>query len=268
MLADTIHNFADALTAIPLAIAFILGRKVANRTFNYGYGRAEDIAGVIIVGFILASAIAAAYVSIHRLVNPQPLHNAGWVIVASIAGFLGNEGVAIFRIRVGRQIGSGALIADGQHARTDGLTSLAVLFGTLGVLLGFPMADPIVGLLISLVILFMVKGTATAIFRHLLDGVEPETVTQLGAVAVGVQGVERVVAVNVRWTGHKLRAEIQVVVDENLTTRESHHIAEEVRHALFHATPQLADLTVHVDPCGHGGEDQHALSEHHFAPTK
>ena len=113
LLADTIHNASDALTAIPLGIAFVLGRRAATRRYTYGYGRVEDVAGVIIVGMIFLSALVAAYESVQKFLHLQPLHNLGWVMAAAIVGFCGNEAVAVLRIRVGRQIGSAALIADG-----------------------------------------------------------------------------------------------------------------------------------------------------------
>jgi cation diffusion facilitator family transporter len=184
-------------------------------------------------------------------------------MVAAIVGFLGNEAVAVLRIRVGRQIGSAALVADGQHARVDGLTSLAVLVGALGVLAGFRLADPLVGLLITVAILFIVKDTAITMWRRLMDAVEPEVVDNIERTAAAVPGVEGVHDVRVRWLGHKLQAELHATVDEELPTRESHRIVEEVRHALFHAQPRLAVVNVHVDPCGHGGEDAHALTAHH-----
>ncbi|RWF45201.1 MAG: cation transporter, partial [Mesorhizobium sp.] len=147
LLADTIHNIADATTAIPLWIAFVLARRRPTRTFTYGLGRVEDLAGIVIVLIILASALVAGYEAIDRLFNPQPVRFLGWLAAAGVIGFLGNEAVAVFRIRVGRQINSAALIADGYHARTDGLTSLAVVAGAVGVWLGYPLADPIIGLL-------------------------------------------------------------------------------------------------------------------------
>jgi cation diffusion facilitator family transporter len=263
LLADTIHNASDALTAIPLGIAFVLGRRAATRRYTYGYGRAEDVAGVIIVAMIFLSALVAAYESIQKLLHPQPLSNLGWVMAAAVVGFLGNEAVAVFRIRVGREIGSAALIADGQHARIDGLTSLAVLVGALGVLVGFPLADPIVGLLITVAILFIVKDTAVTMWQRLMDAVEPEVVDGIERVAAAVPGVVDVHDVRVRWLGHRLQAELHTTVDEDLPTRESHRIVEEVRHALFHAQPRLAALNVHADPCGHGGTDPHALTAHH-----
>ncbi len=189
LLADTIHNFSDALTAVPLWIAFILGRRIATRRYTFGYGRAEDLAGLFIVAVVLASALVAGWQSIERLTNPQPLHNVGWVIAAGVIGFIGNEAVAIYRIRVGQRIGSAALVADGVHARTDGFTSLAVVLGGIGVLLGFPLADPIVGILISVAILILLIGTVRSIGRRLLDGIEPDLVDRAERALREVDGV-------------------------------------------------------------------------------
>ena len=263
LLADTIHNFSDALTAVPLWIAFALSKRAANRRYTYGYGRAEDVAGVVIVGFIFASAVVAAYESIRKIVDPQPVTNLGWVVAAAIIGFVGNEGVAVFRIRVGREIGSAALVADGLHARADGFTSLAVLLGALGVWAGFPLADPLIGLLITLAILVIVKDTAVTMWRRLMDAIDPEVVDQIERTAAAAPGVEQAGAVRVRWLGHKLQAELHIVVDEDLPTRASHQIAEEVRHTLFHEQPRLEVIHVHVDPCGHGVPDPHATTSHH-----
>jgi cation diffusion facilitator family transporter len=264
LLADTIHNVNDALTAVPLGIAFMLGRRAINRRYTYGYARAEDIAGVIIVGMIFFSALVAGYESYLKFVDPQPLTNVGWVIAAAIIGFLGNEAVAILRIRVGREIGSAALIADGQHARIDGLTSLAVLFGALGSLAGWPIADPLIGLLITVAILFIVKDIAITMWHRLMDAVDPQLVDQLEHTAAHVPGAQTLHDLRVRWIGHKLHAELHITVNEDLSTRESHRIAEDVRHALLHAQPKLTSVTVHVDPCGHSGEDPHATVSHHL----
>ena len=207
LLADTVHNFSDALTAIPLWVAFLLGRRAATRRYTYGFGRAEDLAGLFIVFVVLLSAIVAAWQSIERILNPQPLHNVGWVIVAGVIGFLGNEAVAIYRIRVGRRIGSAALVADGVHARTDGFTSLAVVLGGLGVLAGFPLADPIVGALISVAIFVLLIGTVRSIGRRLLDGVEPELVERARHALEHVDGISAVERVRLRWAGHRLEGD-------------------------------------------------------------
>jgi cation diffusion facilitator family transporter len=269
LLADTIHNFADALTAVPLWIAFVIGRRAATRSYTYGYGRAEDLAGIFVIVMIALSAAFAAWESIHRLMQPQPIQNVGWVIVAGIVGFLGNEAVALYRIRVGTDIGSAALVADGHHAQTDGLTSLGVVLGAVGVVLGFPLADPLVGLVITLAILFVLKGAATQIFHRLMDAVDPELTVSAERVVAATSGVEGEPHVRIRWVGHELWADAELTVDCDRTLSEAHAIAERAQHDLLHELPRLARVTVHVDPCDHGGSDHHASTAHHFgAPDK
>src|SRR5215213_3335941 len=192
LLSDTIHNFGDALTAVPLWVAFALSRLGASRRFTFGYGRVEDLAGVIVVLIILFSAVVAGYQAVERIIHPQPVGLLWAVAVAALVGFVGNEAVAVFRIRVGRQIGSAALVADGYHARTDGWTSLAVLVGAVGVWLGYPLADPIVGLLIAGAILVIVWQSGKTVFTRLLDGVDPEVIDDVRHAAGGVEGVEAV----------------------------------------------------------------------------
>ena len=263
LLADTIHNFSDALTAIPLGLAFILARRARNRRYTYGYGRAEDLAGAVIVIMILLSAIEVFYQSILKLANPEPMRELGWVAAAAIIGFIGNEGVALLRIRVGREIGSAALIADGLHARIDGFTSLGVLIGTLGVALGAPWADPLIGLLIGVTILIVVWGAAKDMWLRLMDAIDPEVTELVEKKTAAIAGVMAVDEVAVRWLGHRQRAELHVTVDCQLSTLDSHRIAEEVRHELFHTLPTLAEVTVHIDPCECDRSDNHHPTTHH-----
>ncbi len=266
LLADTIHNFADASTAIPLWIAFALNRRSASRGFTYRYGKAEDLAGAFVVLVIALSAMLVFYESFQKILNPVTPKNLGWVAAAAIIGFFGNEVAAWVRIRTGRRIGSAALIADGMHARVDGLTSLAVLVGTIGVWLGFPLADPIVGLLIGVAILFILRDSARTMWQRLMDAVDPGLVDTMEQTAVAVPGVKRVKEPRLRWIGHALWGELQIEVDGNLSTVASHQIAEEVRHALFHALPRLRSITVHVDPHADGHPDpNHGLTAHHSA---
>jgi len=263
LLADTIHNVADASTAIPLWIAFSIGRRAPNRRYTYGYGRAEDLAGVFVVAMIAGSAALAGWESLGRLMNPEPVGYLGWVAGAGIVGFLSNELVAQYRIRTGQRIGSAALIADGYHARTDGLTSLAVLAGAGGVWLGFPQADPLVGLLITVAILAILKGAAVQIWHRLMDAVEPDLLGRAEAAARGAQGVQDVTAIRARWIGHAMHGEAQIVADGNLSLAEAHAVAERARHAMLHAVPRLSTMTVHVDPCDHDGRDHHLDLAHH-----
>ena len=262
LLADTIHNFGDAATAIPLGIAFWLARRPPSRRFPYGLGRVEDFAGLAIILTIVLSAAVATYEAIHRLLHPQPVTYLGAVIVASVVGFLGNEAVAIFRIRIGRQIGSAALVADGHHARVDGWTSLSVLFGALGVWAGFALADPIVGLLISAAIYVLVWQSARAIVTRMLDGVEPDALDEIDHAARHVPGVEEVSDVRARWIGHRLHADVSLTVAADLSVARGHEIAREVRHQLLHHLPHLGSVTLHVDPTGAAGETHHRIDEH------
>lgn len=262
LLADTIHNFGDAATAIPLGFAFLLSRKKPNKSFTYGYGRAEDLAGLLIVFLIFLSAAVAAYESIHRLLSPQPVEYLWAVAAASIIGFLGNELVAKFRIKVGKEIGSAALIADGYHARADGFTSLAVLFGALGVWFGYPLADPVIGLLITVAILRIVWEAGKSVFSRMMDGVDPQIVDDIRQVVSQVKEVKDITEVRVRWIGHRLYAEINIAVESGLSVKEGHEIAVNVRHRMLHGLNYLSNAVVHVDPLGASGENFHRLPGH------
>jgi cation diffusion facilitator family transporter len=263
VLADTIHNFADASTSIPLWLAFWVGRKPANARYTYGYGRAEDLAGVFVLLMILGSAAVAAWESVHKLLDPSPIDHLGWVAAAGLFGFIGNELVAQYRIRVGQRIGSAALVADGYHARTDGLTSLAVLLGAFGVWIGFPRADPLVGLLITVAILLVLKDATLQMWRRLMDAVDPHLVERAAQAARGAEGVQAVSTVRARWIGHSIHAEALIVADCELSLNDAHEIAERARHRMLHAVPKLSTVTVHVDPCTHDGADHHAALAHH-----
>jgi cation diffusion facilitator family transporter len=262
LLADTIHNVADAATAIPLWVAFTLGRRKPSKRFTYGLGRVEDLAGVTIVLIILLSALVAGYLSIDRFLHPQAVEYLWGVIIASVIGFLGNEAVAIFRIKVGKEIGSAALVADGYHARVDGLTSLAVLFGAVGVWLGYPLADPIVGLVITAAILRIVWESGRAVFTRLLDGVDPEVLDEIKQAVTPIQGVHDVTEVRVRWLGHRLHAEINISVTPELSVEKGHEIAKEVRHQILHQIRYLSNATIHIDPLNASGEEHHGFVEH------
>ncbi|MDP2013027.1 MAG: cation diffusion facilitator family transporter, partial [Actinomycetota bacterium] len=216
LLADTIHNLSDALTAIPLWIAFSLSRRPATRRYTYGFGRAEDLAGIFIFLMIALSAAIAGYESIRRLMNPQEVSYLGALIAAGLIGFAGNELVAIYRIRVGRRIGSAALVADGLHARTDALTSLAVVVGALGVLLGFPAADPIVGLVVTAAILVVLWQAMRDIYRRLMDATDPELIGEVEQILAKTPGIIGVDKVQMRWIGHRLHMEIAITADPNL----------------------------------------------------
>jgi cation diffusion facilitator family transporter len=262
LLADTIHNVGDAATAVPLWVAFLFARRAASARFTYGFGRVEDVAGVLVVLIIACSAVVAGYEAVQRLLHPQPVGLLGWVAAAGVVGFVGNEWVAGLRIRVGRAIDSVALIADGYHARTDGLTSLAVVLGALGVWLGFPAADPLIGLVITAMIIGIVWQSTKAVFTRLLDGVDPAILADMRHAVQHTPEVQAVTQVRARWVGHRLHAELNITVRPDLSVAQGHAIATEVRHHLLHHLPSLANAIIHVDPLDASGEEHHRIAEH------
>lgn len=263
LLGDTVHNLADALTAVPLAIAFILGRRAATRRFTHGLGRTEDLAGLVILLVITGSAVFACWTAIDRLAHPQPMTHLGWLAAAGVLGFVGNEVVARYRIGVGKRIGSAALVADGLHARTDGFTSLAVVLAAGGGALGWTWADPVVGLLITVAIAAVLLGAAKEVFARLLDAVDPALVGQAEHALAATGGVHQVEGLRLRWVGHGLHAEADLAVAETLTLTAAHHIAHDAEHRLLHALPRLTRAVIHTHPAGPAADRAHHQLAHH-----
>ena len=249
LLADTVHNLGDALNSVPLLIAFSLARRAATRRYTYGYGRAEDIAGVVIVLSIIFSAGYIFWESFSKLLDPQPIDRLPWVAAAAVIGFLGNEAVAMFQIRTGNRIGSESLVVDGMHARIDGLTSLVVLVAVAGSALGYPIVDPIVGLLIGIAIIFIARDAMRRIWYRLMDAVDPMVVDRIEQYAGDVDGVEQVTSARVRWVGHQLFAEMSIVVAEN-ALHDRDRIVDDVRRSLLSYVRHLALVTVEIVPAG------------------
>lgn len=263
LLADTLHNLVDMTTSIPLWIAFRLTQRQASRRFSYGYSRAEDLAGLLILLLIIASAVFAAYESIQKLVEGDAPRYLPWAIAAGIVGVIGNEAVAQYRINAGRRIGSAALVADGQHARTDGLTSLAAVVGLAGVALGWPAADPLAGLAVTGVILYVAYAVGRELLARLMDAIEPEVIEQIEHISRTVPGVLGVHDTRARWSGHRVLAELHIDIDGQLPLVKAHQIGEEVRHRLLHDIAKLSDVVLHFDPVPDSPE-HHAATAHHF----
>jgi cation diffusion facilitator family transporter len=262
LLGDTLHNASDALTAVPLWLAFRLGRRAPTARFTYGYGKTEDLAGVLVLGLIAASAAFAGYEAIHRFIHPQKVTDLGFVMAAAVIGAVGNEAVAQYRIRVGRRIGSAALEADGIHARTDGVTSLLVLVGAVAVALGAHWADAAVGLVIAGSILVVGYQAARSVGQRLLDAVDPTIVARISGTVAAVPGVMAVSEVRARWMGHRLLAQVRLSVDGTLPVTRAHEVAELAQHELLHHISNLSDAIIHVDPAG-VETDPHAATAHH-----
>lgn len=261
LLADTLHNFMDAFTAVPLWVAFLMARRRPSRTFTYGYNRLEDLVGLLIVLLIFITAVWVGYDSIQKIqIGFVPKH-LNWVIAAAVIGFVGNEVVARYRIKIGKEIKSAALVADGYHARADGFTSLGVLIGTIGVMRGYPIADPLIGLAIAVAIVHIGWTSGKELMTRLMDAITPEIIDQIQKITRGVDGVMNVADVRARMVGQQMRMDLTIEVDGNITVKAGHEIAVEVHHALNKAFPELVSPNIHVDPKGMRGE------EHHFHPS-
>ena len=261
LLADTIHNFSDALTAVPLWIAFVLGRRAATRRYTYGYGRAEDLAGLFVIAMIALSAVLAGWEAVDRLLHPAPVDNVGWVAVAGLVGFIGNETVALFRIREGRAIGSAALVADGHHARTDGFTSLAVLVGAGGVAVGWNWADPVIGLVITVAIVLVLRTAARDVLRRLMDGIDPSLVESAEHTLSRVPGVTAVRSVRMRWIGHEIHAEAELDVEATTSLVAAHAVAHRAEAELVRTTARLTTAVVHAYPAHQEGGSRERVSQ-------
>ena len=263
LFADALHNFGDVFTTIALWIAFVISNRAANQRYTYGFYRAEDLAGIFIVLVIIASAIASGVESIQKLTSGNIPTHIYLSMAAALVGVAGNELLAQYKIAVGKRINSVSLVADGHHSRIDGLTSLAAFIGLVGVKLGFPKADPIAGIVITIVIFTVVISTSRSVLQRLLDAVDPHVVPSIVTTATAVRGVEDVTDVRARWVGHTLHVVMNIEVDAEITLSKAHAIAEEVRHQLFHDIKGISEVVIHTDPSRASG-DHHQEMAHHI----
>ena len=259
LLSDALHNLGDVLTTIAIWVAFLVARRPATRRYTYGYHRAEDLAGAFITLVIIVSAGLAAWESYRRLVTNAVPTQIGWGIAAALFGFVGNEALAQYKLSQGRRLNSQPLIADGQHSRADGITSLAAAAGLFLEHVGVPHADPVAGLLISVAILYILVDVSRDVFRRLMDAVDPEIIEQVREQALGVSGVEDVADVRARWGGRRLYVAFNIGADSALTLAQAHAIAEQARQEVLAHVPGAAIVDIHVDPVGlPAGVDPHA----------
>jgi cation diffusion facilitator family transporter len=252
-------------TTATLWIAFVVGRRQPDRDHTFGYARAEDVAGVLVVLAIAASAAVAVWESLDKLLGGEvpELRRPGWALAAALVGVAGNEAVAQYKVRVGRRVNSVPLEADGRHSRVDGLASLAAAVGIAAAWAGWPAADPLAGLLLSGVIVWVLVVSARDVLDRLLDRVDAGVVDQIEHAAASVAGAEAVHAVRARWVGRSLHVMVHADVDPDLPLRDAHALGERVRHAIFHAVPGVAAVDLHLDPAGLDEHDSHGETLHH-----
>lgn len=259
LLSDALHNLGDVLTTAALWVAFLIARRPPTKRFTYGFSRAEDLAGAFIALVITVSAGAAAFESYRRLVTHAMPTQIGLGIAAALFGFVGNEVLAEYKIRAGRRLHSAPLVADGQHSRADGLTSLAAAVGLALTFLGWHEADPIAGLLISVAILYILIDVGREVLHRLLDAVDPAIVDEVREHALSVSGVREVEDIRARWAGRQLYVALNLGADATMTLAEAHAIAERVRQEVLAHVAGAAMVDIHVDPVGlPDGVDPHA----------
>jgi cation diffusion facilitator family transporter len=258
VLADALHNAGDVLTTFVLLFAFSLARRPATRRFPSGYGRIEDVATLLIVVVIVVTGGIAAFESIRRLIVPATYGNVAFSVAAAAIGIVANVAVSEYKVRVGRAIGSNALEADGVHSRADALVSLGAVVGIGLAGLGFPLADPLAGLVITGAIVYILGGTVRKLVLRMMDAVDPEIIDELTAAASGVDGVLGVHDVRARWVGRELVAVMHIDCAADATLKHAHETAQRVEHEVAHAVPG-ARIDIHMDP----GVESHAHSSPH-----
>lgn len=259
VLADGLHNAGDVLTTFILLAAFALARRPATRRFPSGYGRIEDVATLLIVLVIVITAALAAAESIRRLIQPESYGSVPFSLAAAAIGVVANLAVSEYKVRVGRSIGSTALAADGVHSRIDALVSAGAFVGIGLAALGLPLADPVAGLAITAMIVYILGGTVRQLFLRMMDAVDPVLVDELEAAAREVDGVLGVHDVRARWVGRELVAVMHLDCDAEASLQDAHALAQRVEHAVAHAVPE-ARLDIHMDP---GSEDHVHGQPHH-----
>ncbi|WP_332238732.1 cation diffusion facilitator family transporter [Sporolactobacillus sp. KGMB 08714] len=258
LLADTIYNFGNLLTSILLWAAFSLSRRRPTKRFTFGFRRSENLAGSMIVLVIFFSAVLAGYESIGGLFAGSSPSHLGAAAIAAAAGFIGNEAAAVCRIRAGKRIGSAVLIADGRRVRINGWTSLAVLAGILATWLGYPVIDPIIGLIIAFMILVTVKNAARTVFTQWLNGIDPKYIETIEKTAARVDGVRHVRDVKARrQLGHRIVAELSITLPSDSSVREGHAIVRQIIHRLRHEIEHLSAVQIHVEPAEEQGVSFH-----------
>ncbi|MHB8512149.1 MAG: cation diffusion facilitator family transporter [Actinomycetota bacterium] len=272
LLASGLDDLGDVLTTIALSLAFVASRRAADERYTFGYQRAEDLGGVLVVIVIWVSAGIATFEGIDKLIHHRGVGHIPLALAAASIGLLGNGFAAFYKIRVGRKIGSEPLVADGKHAMTDGLAAIAAIIGLIGARSGASWADPVAGLAVAVAIGWVAFQATRQVLTRLLDAVDPSIVNRISEVALHTDGVMGLGRVQARWAGRSLYITMTVAVDGHLPVDDAHEIAEHLHHEVLHRIPEVAQVDIHVDPwSAHGSRahdhttkhDPRAMQDHH-----
>ena len=247
ILADALHNAGDVLTTGILLGSFRLGRRPATRRFPAGFGRIEDVATLLIVLVIVVTAGVAAGESISRFLVPAAIGNVPFGLLAAGVGVVANLGVSEYKVRVGRSLHSAALEADGVHSRIDALVSAGAAVGIGLAAAGFGWADPVAGLAITAMILYILAGTVRDLFYRMMEAIDPDVIAEIEHHALSVKGVLGVHDIRARWVGRQISVVLHVDCDPRLSLRQAHDLAVLVEQEVGNAIP-AGRLDVHMDP--------------------
>jgi len=251
LLGDALHNLSDVSTSLVVFLGFRVSAKPASPRYPYGFERAEDLAGLGVALVIWASAVFAGVESWHKLTSHGSTTHVGLGMVGAVLGMVGNQAVARYKLRVGRQIQSNTLVADAHHSRLDAISSLGALLGLIVVALGYRVGDPIAGFAVTVFIVKVGYEVTVEVVHHLMDGVDPAHLLAAVAAAKSVGGVGPVSA-RARWLGRSLVIEVDGELDRSTTMDEADVLGRRVEAAVHRAVGEAQ--AVHWHP--HCANDQ------------
>ncbi|MBI2773218.1 MAG: cation transporter [Chloroflexi bacterium] len=244
LLVDALHNLADSYTTVAIYFGFRMSRRAATSRYPYGFGRAEDVAGVVIVVAIWSSAALAFYQTYEKFVSGSPTTHLTLGMVAAVIGIAGNQIAGRYKIRVGREIKSVPLIVDGKHSLLDAVSSAGALVGLVGVGLGFPQADPIAGVAIGLLIVHIGIDATKEVAARLMDANDEELARAAATIASTVPGVTGVNDVRARWLGREVELRVGLQLAPEMSLRGADQVSEQVRQGLREQIADVRDIVV------------------------
>ena len=242
LLSDALHNLGDVFTTIGVYFGFRASRKPPTGRYTYGYGRAEDLAGIVILLAIWTSAGLAGWQSYDKLVSGRGTTHLTLGMLAAAIGIVGNQLVARYKLRVGREIKSAPLIVDARHSWLDAIASAGALVGLIGVAAGFRIADPIAGFAITLLIIHIGIDATKDVWSRLMDENDEEVAEAVRTVAQEVPGVVEVRNVRARWLGREVEARVLVRLPAAMTFGQAHDVAHRVQEAVRARVPDVREV--------------------------
>ena len=252
LISEGAHTLSDVATSVIAFIGFKIGQKPADEDHPLGHGRAEAISGLIIVLFLALVAYEIITGAIAKIINPSLVTVPDiYAAIMAIFGIFINYGISSYIIRIGKQINSPAIVADGKHQRTDIFSSIAVLFGVIAANMGYPILDPIVGFIIGVLIL----KTAFEIGKENIDNImgkipSEELISEIERIANNTKGAHNAHNIKVDYMGAYATVTLHIKVKGDMTVDDAHKIIHVVQNNIVNEIPIIKSATVHACPLG------------------